>query len=45
MHTKDKVLEQHAGDTIRFTFKLGYGEEVTLLDGDGKRFHISCPGS
>ena len=45
LHIKDKVLKQRAGDTIRFTFKLGYGKEVTLLDGDGKRFHISCNGN
>jgi hypothetical protein len=39
-----KVREQHAGDTIPFEVHLGYGEDVTLLDGDGKRFHLSCPG-
>ena len=39
-----KVREQHAGDKTFFKVQLGYGEDVTLLDGDGKRFPLSFPG-
>lgn len=39
-----KVREQHAGDKTFFKVQLGYGEDVTLLDGDGKPFPLTCPG-